>query len=681
MAFDLDGARKAGYSDAEIADLLARRFNFDLAGARGAGYSDGEVIAQLANKAAIPGQQTPDKAKSPGLLETAVGTGEAALSAVTGVVGGTLGAIGGGLGAAAGAVASGEFGTKAAADQIEQAAAQGAQSLTYAPRTQSGQDQIASVGDAMNSIGLPAIGAMQGLRMPAGAMRVAGRAAAIPAAAVLDKAATAVPAAVRALPGRVAAAVRPGQAAPTPGTMGSVGAAGLDMATQRTAAAQSLPVPVRLTTGQATRNFEQLRFEGETAKDPRTGAPLREFADQQRADLLANFDRFVDLTGAEAPDIVAAGRSVTGALTKSAARDKAEIRSAYKEAEKAGELSAPVQLRTLVDYLNDSAPDAATAPILNAARSWAVKLGIARDEGGRLVANAAETMPGDSLMNVRPSAGVTLKTAETFRQAINRNTDFEPTNIRQATIIKKLIDDATENQGGDKYRAARALRRKFAEKYEDRAVIADLITNRKGMADPKVSVDKVFQRSILQGSPDDVLFLRRTLQSGGPDGVQAWKEMQGATLRHLYEQATRGAGSDQRGAPLISVAGLDNAIKALDKNGRLPIIFGKQGAQQLRDINDIAKVVNTVPPGAINTSNTASVLLAALTEAGVTGSMTGLPIPVLSGLRAITLQVKDRRIQQRVQAALRNEALRQQRKAPNNKPGDPIQAPGPNTIQ
>ncbi len=677
--FDVEGARKAGYTDAEIAGLLARRFNFDLDGARSAGYSDGEVIAQLAQRATIPGQQTPAESKGPGIVDRAIGTGEAALSAITGATGGTIGAIGGALGAAAGAIQSGQFGTRQAADDIERAAAEGMQALTYAPRTQSGQDQAAALGQVLNDVGIPAAGAAMGLRAPAGAMRAGAQAVRIPSAAVRSNTATAVPAAVLELPGRVAEAVRPGQI-PTPGTMGSVGAAGLDMATQRTAAAQSLPVPVRLTTGQATRNFEQLRFEGETAKDPRNGAALREFADQQRADLLKNFDRFVDLTGAEAPDVVAAGRSVTSALTQGAARDKTAIRVAYKEAEKAGELSAPVNLQSLVDYLNEAAPEAATAPLLTTARAQAVRLGIAREEGGRLVVNAGETMPGDSLMNVRPSAGVTLKTAETFRQAINRNTDFEPTNIRQATIIKGLIDQATEGQGGDKYKAARTLRRKFAEKYEDRAIIADLIANRKGMADPKVAADRVFQRSILQASTDDVLFLRRTLQRAGEDGQQAWREMQGATLRYIRDEATRGAGSDQRGNPLISVAGLDRAVQALDKNGRLPILFGKQGAQQLRDIADISKVVNTVPPGALNTSNTASVLLAALTEAGVTGSMTGIPVPVLSGLRAIALQVKDRRIQQRVQAAIRNETLRQQR-APNNKPGAPIQAPGPNTIQ
>ena len=56
-------------------------------------------------------------------------------------------------------------------------------------------------------------------------------------------------------------------ATPTPGTMGSVGAAGTDMATMRRQAAESLPVPIKLTKGQAERSFEQQRFE---RRPPRT---------------------------------------------------------------------------------------------------------------------------------------------------------------------------------------------------------------------------------------------------------------------------------------------------------------------------------------------------------------------------------------------------------------------------
>jgi hypothetical protein len=50
MAFDVDGARKAGYSDAEIADHLGSAVKFDTAAARKAGYSDAELIGHLRPK-------------------------------------------------------------------------------------------------------------------------------------------------------------------------------------------------------------------------------------------------------------------------------------------------------------------------------------------------------------------------------------------------------------------------------------------------------------------------------------------------------------------------------------------------------------------------------------------------------------------------------------------------------
>lgn len=53
MAFDIEGARKAGYSDAEIADHLAKQSNFDIAGARKSGYTDDQIVAHLAMPSGI----------------------------------------------------------------------------------------------------------------------------------------------------------------------------------------------------------------------------------------------------------------------------------------------------------------------------------------------------------------------------------------------------------------------------------------------------------------------------------------------------------------------------------------------------------------------------------------------------------------------------------------------------
>lgn len=56
--FDVQGARKAGYSEAEIADYLGQQSKFDTAGARKSGYTDAEIIGHLsaAPQPAAPAQ-------------------------------------------------------------------------------------------------------------------------------------------------------------------------------------------------------------------------------------------------------------------------------------------------------------------------------------------------------------------------------------------------------------------------------------------------------------------------------------------------------------------------------------------------------------------------------------------------------------------------------------------------
>jgi hypothetical protein len=62
MPFDIEGARQAGYTDAEIADHLSTQSKFDVAGARSSGYTDADIIQHLsafdAPKPATAGQRT-----------------------------------------------------------------------------------------------------------------------------------------------------------------------------------------------------------------------------------------------------------------------------------------------------------------------------------------------------------------------------------------------------------------------------------------------------------------------------------------------------------------------------------------------------------------------------------------------------------------------------------------------
>lgn len=58
MGFDVNAARKEGYSDSEIADYLASSRKFDLTGARNEGYSDEEIVGHLSDLGALPIDRT-----------------------------------------------------------------------------------------------------------------------------------------------------------------------------------------------------------------------------------------------------------------------------------------------------------------------------------------------------------------------------------------------------------------------------------------------------------------------------------------------------------------------------------------------------------------------------------------------------------------------------------------------
>lgn len=589
-------------------------------------------------------------APDPTLGQQIVGAGEALLSGATGAVGGTLGA----LQALPVAIAREATNPNPPAGdpmkRVEQAVMAGAERFTYQPRTPTGQDMAQGLGNLLTQT-IPIIPLGGELAMAAQAGRAAQpTVAAVPAiarntAAVaaeqLGSAAQNAGQAVASAPARIVQAVtgRAPAAAeaarPTPGTMGSVGAAGTDMALQRAAAAQQLPEPIQLTRGQATRDFAQQRFERETAKNPELGMPLRERMAEQNQQVLRNMDIYFDQTGAQAPDLRTAGIAVDRALVEQAKRDKTQVRVAYKNAEKAGEMEAPVTLQNVVQHLNDTAPEAATAPLLTTARAKAIQTGIATvDDAGNLVAQP-----------------VPLRIAETFRQAVGNATDYTPTNVRQAAILKQLVDTATDGLGGNAYREARALRARYAANYENRANIATLLDNKRGTADRAVAFEDVFNHSILKGSLDDVRNMRRVLQRGGEEGQQAWRELQGQTVNYIRDQAAKNVARDERGNVVVSPAGLDRAIKSLDADGKLDFIFGKRGAEQMRTLNDVAKHIYTSPPGAVNTSNTASVLLAAL-DMAISGAG-GMPLPITSGLRLVANNIKDRRLRIRVADALR----------------------------
>lgn len=722
----------------------------------------------------VPGT-TPEYVE-PTVGEKTVGAGETALTLATGATGGTVGMIGGTLKGLAEQILSGKFGTPEAAKLVEQEAMKGAQALTYAPRTEAGQEMARETGQFLAETIPPVIPVIGPIGAVANSTKMAapvvaataGRVAA-PVVAATKRAGQAVakvaepitetmpgaakrpspkfseelhhgtshafddydPAKVGSttdagfygvgmsmtpskavaqnyaefsssqtgLPGRVitkrvnlynplvtergalafsdafqrATGKRfssPAEATkvlqdlgfdgvvvkkpdgttsevtvfaktPTPGTPASGGAAGVDMATLRQAKADELPVPIKLTEGQKTRQFEDVRFERETAKLPEVGEPLRERFAQQNQQLRQNLDAFIDMTGAQAGESEfrrATGMAVNEALRSRAARDKARIRVLYKEAEKAGELASPANLSPIADYLNQNRAGRSSAPIMG---TFAEELKVQGVGSGSLA---------DGTLQI---GEVSLGQAEALRKAINRFVKSnDPNDVRVASELKQLIDTQTEGLGGNLYQQARAARARYAADYENIGLVKNLLGFKRGTTDRAIALEEVLNRSIIDPgtSLDTVRQIRRLLQTEGPKGMQAWKELQGGTLQYIKEEALRNVAPDQFGNRIVSPAQLDRVITQLDKTGKLDFVFGKKGAEQLRTINDVAKDVLTVPPGTVNTSNTASVL-AGLMDVAISGT-SGVPAPVMTSFRLMTKGIKDAKTRARVKRAL-----------------------------
>ena len=403
------------------------------------------LLAQSKETVGIPAdavqRETDTHNPDPGIINRITGAQDAALTMFTAATGGTAGLVGGVLNQLSKEMVQGKYGTKEAADRIEKAAADLSEAWTRSPKTEIGQEIVKYVGEMAGQF-IPLTPMASELRAIGAAARPTARSMASTSSKnIINPVANTIPTAIKNIkPGLKKETLSPDLAM---------------KAIERQKNAEELPIPIKLTKGQKERTFEQQRFEKETAKLPEQGAPLRDrFADQNMK-LQQNIDTFIDQTGAEITDVKGIGEIVDKAIRSRAAADKNKIRSLYKKAEKAGEMDTPVILTELTKHLAESAPEAAVANVLNMAKKKAIQLGAIKE------AKNGELIP-------QP---ISLKKVELLRRSINASTNAEPTNIRQSSIMKNLIDSETEGTGGNLYKQARKARWKYAKDYENIGII------------------------------------------------------------------------------------------------------------------------------------------------------------------------------------------------------------------
>lgn len=483
-----------------------------------------------------------------------------------------------------------------------------AQALTYQPRTQTGAKLSQLVGEAAERSGVAGLG-MPELNAAGHAIGDAGKFA---RGAVLAKAAE-TNAPINAADAATAAASGPKLAdlMRGPQQLAGVGAARAGKAAERAARAESLPVPIKLTKGQLTRDRQQVSFERETAKQ-KEGAPLARNYENQNAQFGQNLDAAVDATGAQNITSRAVGKSVTGALEAKDTAKQAEINTLYQRARDAGELAQPVDVSALAEWVKRNKGKDRLAPIISIIESELKQN--AQVQGGGVDLRTLTKNPARTVM--------TLEASEDLRQAIGKLSEPGTPNVAFGKEAKRIIDTAQEGKGGDLFRQARRAYENHANEFENRDVIAKMLRTKPGTKDRAVAFEDVFKHAIMNGSTDDVRHVFRVLEAHPANmnpvvadaGRQAARDLRGAVVNHIKDEMQKNLNVDSTGVRTGSPAKIDAIVRELDNDGKLDVIFGKAGAQQIRDLRDVAIDIYTSPTGTVNSSNTASALLRKLDD-------------------------------------------------------------------
>ena len=575
-----------GMSKADLTAKLARN-GYDVSKLGGAPAdvpqvgADGHVVQQQPSPAAEPQDSLLGKLVSP--VDAALSAGSAALGGIVGAVAGAGNNIINGR--APGARAGEEFGSRVA------------EKITRPPATQTGRKILEAVGTVAEPLGALPTATLADLAGAAGNATRAVRGAAAATAATQDAADAAI-----------AAGKGPNlrDLVRAPQQLDGVGAARASEATQRAARAESLPVPIKLTKGQLTRDRTQVAFERETAKQ-KEGAPLAAHYEDQNATFGQNLDAGVDATGAQNTSPRAVGKSFVGALEAKDNAKRAEINTLYEKARDAGEMAQPVDVSALAEWVKRNKGKDRLAPIISVIESELKQN--AEVQGGGVDLRTLTKQPARTVMS--------LEASEDLRQAIGKLSEPGTPNVAFGKQAKSIIDTAQDGKGGDLFRQARRAYENYANEFENRDVIAKALRTKPGTSDRAVAYEDVFKHAIMNGSTDDVRHVFRVLTAheAGADpavvaaGQQAAKDLRGAVISHIKDEMQKNLNVDSTGARTGSPAKIDSIVRELDNDGKLDVIFGKKDAQKIRDLRDVAIDIYTSPSGTTNPSGTSADLI------------------------------------------------------------------------
>ena len=371
-------------------------------------------------------------------------------------------------------------------------------------------------------------------------------------------------------------------------TMQGMGAASTAEDLMREERLQRLNLPA--TAGERTKNLAQQQFEADIERGAISGVSegkkqelveqMGRFREQQKQAISRKLESMTSQTGAEVADptqMRQVGKLVDEAVVNAFEKKFNTYKQAYAKADTAGETLQEVPYQSIIDFINQKTPTM-------------------RQKIDPILDSVAESLK----MNDPTGKGtISIRALEDVYQEAGK-VKGSP-NAKQ---LKELIDQATEGAGGDLYRAARAQRKQLAKEFENVSRVDKLLGTKAGYTDRQVAYEDIFKHVILDGSLEEMRTVTTLLKKAGPQGRQAYAELQGQTIQHLKDLLTKG---DQ-----MSFKNFNTAVKQLDYDDKLVYMFGKKGRDEIVDLRDALKDILVKQPGAVNYPNTGGAVMRGL---------------------------------------------------------------------
>ena len=343
--------------------------------------------------------------------------------------------------------------------------------------------------------------------------------------------------------------------------------------------AQSLPVPVPILRGQASRDPMTYAKEMNLRGINGVGEPITNVMTAQNRALIDNLDQ---MGAGNAPNIVDAGQKAIDTLKSIDDQARASVTDAYNKFKNATGKSLDVPLQGVAQDYARIAHEYGMSTL---------------PEGVRNQLNSLGLMSGNQMKTFG------IDDAENILKVINKN--YDSSNRPQASALDELRrsiqgaitqGSASDNLGGQAAQLAQNARALAAKRFQ---LIDSVPAYKAAISD--AAPDKFLQKYFWNGNAGDIANMKSLINSADP---QALNSIKSSVLGDIKQSTLNNQSSDNG---IFSQAKFNGIVRDQNNSKRIGALFEPDEASLLSRIGNVAENVMLPPKAsAVNSSNTSS---------------------------------------------------------------------------